>query len=333
MPIPSPNHGESRSEYVSRVMPMLSKERPGNQKQAVAIAFSEWKRHKAKGRQAKAGRRKARKMFVKKSNAQDVSKLLMAGVSLITGQHGQGDVFYSKGTGVARVVFRPDRDSSYFDEWKTKVASVLGLNETRISVSPSAPKEWGEGSDWVKVSHDGSVEIDPGLQAPQEPEPEPRDQQESSAEEAPLDGPESEVPTPPVTVRIAARYVAREQICKVEEEPDYTFVLAAALVPDRPDMQGDVIDSHEIEKAAHGFVENSQRSGVQHKAKLKKREAVLVESYIVRAENYEVNGFKLPVGTWMTGWRAYDRELRDSLKSGFFRGLSIAGEGRVEPIT
>jgi Putative phage serine protease XkdF len=327
VPIPSPNRGESQKAYISRVMPMLSKEHTDNPKQAVAIAYSEYRRHKSKMRSAKAGRRKARKMFVKKSAAEETSKLLLAGVSLICGTTNQGEVFYDRSNQTARVVLRSDRTPGYFDEWKSKVAEVLGINDSRVSVSPSAPREWGTGSQLVRVLPDGSVEIDPGLEAVEEPEPLDT-QQELPTEESAA----ATVEQPATPAKIAARFEAYEPLCKIEDEPDFTFILGPVLTPEKADRQGDIISVEEIEKAAHSYVQNCQAAGVLHKVRLKKRDAVLVESYTVRSPNYEINGVPIEVGSWVVGFRIYEPQIRASIKNGTFRGFSIHGDSWTRPI-
>jgi len=51
MPMPMPHSGETRSEFVGRFMAstLMQKEYP-KQKQRLAVAFSEWRKHKRRKR-------------------------------------------------------------------------------------------------------------------------------------------------------------------------------------------------------------------------------------------------------------------------------------------
>lgn len=118
------------------------------------------------------------------------------------------------------------------------------------------------------------------------------------------------------------------EILKAEEHPDFTFVLSPILVPDEPDAHGDVVSADEIEKAAHGFVENSRKGSLMHRFDLDASRLVLVESYIMRHTN-QISGVRIAKGTWMGGWRIYDPELRSQVRGGELRGFSIGGRARV----
>jgi len=108
----------------------------------------------------------------------------------------------------------------------------------------------------------------------------------------------------------------------VKRSEDAGFILAAVLVPDEIDLQGDVISAEEIERAAYDYMEASQRGGYMHKQVL--QDVVLVESTILRAETM-INGVPLAKGTWLVGFRVYNEELRELIKDGTITGLSIGG--------
>lgn len=322
MPIPRPRPNEKQSDYVSRCMGAIGGEYD-DKKQAVAICFSTYK----KGRKMKTKRRKAYKLYVRKSQAENNAKLLLHGISMICGTGSQGEVYYDKHSQVARVVLRPDRDQGMFDTWKQQVCNVLGINEARLSVTPSAPRGWGEGSSWVHIRPDGQVEIDPMLAAVTRP----ADVVDDHGDVLPTLETESPAELPAVPTKIAARYVESGPILKADENPDFMFVMGPIMVPEKADRQGDVIAPEEIEKASHGYVEDSQRAGMQHAVVLKKRDIVMVESHIVRSDNYVLEGTPVTKGTWLVGFRVYNPEIRKAIKSGRFRGFSIGGDGFVKP--
>ena len=121
------------------------------------------------------------------------------------------------------------------------------------------------------------------------------------------------------------------RVLKIQDDQEYTYVLSAALVPERTDSHGDIISAEEIEKSAHGYMENSQRAGVMHKKMVPRKGAALVESYILRQETV-IARKRLPVGTWMVAFRVYDEELRKKVLSGEFKGVSIGGTGKIEEL-
>lgn len=123
---------------------------------------------------------------------------------------------------------------------------------------------------------------------------------------------------------------------KIDDEPGdpgYTFVLGPVLVPDRIDKQGDLIEASEIEKAAHGYMEDSQRGGFMHSEMLSKRSVQLVESYIKRTKPRNTSNpiDQLPEGTWLIAYRVYDEELRKMIRAGRLTGFSIGGRGMRLP--
>ena len=126
---------------------------------------------------------------------------------------------------------------------------------------------------------------------------------------------------------MALAFANRCSFLKTEEHPDYTFVLGPVLVPDKPDLQGDVISSDEIEKAAHDFMQDSQRPGLMHQLMLGSRDASVVESYILR-RSYKVGSRSLAKGTWMVAMRVYNKDLRKLIREGTLKGYSIGGHGQ-----
>jgi hypothetical protein len=110
----------------------------------------------------------------------------------------------------------------------------------------------------------------------------------------------------------------------LEKSVDAGFVLVPALVPEERDLQGDIISAEVIEQAAHDYMQESQTVGLMHKAVA--QGVVLVESYLARCD-MEIAGVPVVKGTWLTGYRIYNQELRAAILSGVFNGVSIGGEG------
>ena len=120
------------------------------------------------------------------------------------------------------------------------------------------------------------------------------------------------------------------EFAKAEEHPDYTFILGPVLVPEKVDRQGDVISADVIEKAAHDYMEDSQRPGLMHQLMLGTRDARVVESFIART-NMKMGGRTIKKGTWMVAMRVYNEELRKMIRAGKFTGFSIGGHGTGTP--
>jgi len=116
------------------------------------------------------------------------------------------------------------------------------------------------------------------------------------------------------------------EIVKVLDESEFTYVLGPVLVPESVDKQGDIVSREEVEKAAHGYMEDSQRPGLMHRLMLGNRDAAVVESYLTRVE-HKFGKRTIPEGTWMVGMRLYEERLRKLVLSGEMRGYSIGGQG------
>jgi len=125
------------------------------------------------------------------------------------------------------------------------------------------------------------------------------------------------------------RMESTHRFFKVEEHPDYTFVLGPVLVPESIDKQGDIIAADEIEKTAHDYMEDSQRPGLMHQLMLGSRDVQVVESYIMRDET-KVDDRVIKAGTWMVAMRIYNDDLRKMVRTSKLRGFSIGGHGVAE---
>lgn len=112
----------------------------------------------------------------------------------------------------------------------------------------------------------------------------------------------------------------------VKVSPDGKFVVAPILVPETVDLEGDIISREEIEKAAHDFMEFFQNVGLMHEKILTTKDAVIVESSILRGD-ITINGHKLKKGTWIGAFKIHNEKLRDAIKSGKLKGVSIGGVG------
>jgi len=132
-----------------------------------------------------------------------------------------------------------------------------------------------------------------------------------------------------LSITIASGPITTSRFHKIlKASEDFGFVLVPILVPDEADLQGDIISAEDIEKAAHAYMEESQRGGYMHRQIL--TDVVLVESYLLRAD-MEIEGQIVKQGTWLGAWRIYNEELRTLIKEGKITGVSIGGSAqRIE---
>lgn len=117
--------------------------------------------------------------------------------------------------------------------------------------------------------------------------------------------------------------------CKVDEEK--RIVTGPVLVPFAVDLQGDFEFPEDIEKAAHGFLEDARTIGEMHRKF--GNIGVPVESWILREDLFVDNGtqFKIyPRGTWMMSVKVVKDEVWKDVKDGKLRGFSIGFRGTRE---
>lgn len=99
------------------------------------------------------------------------------------------------------------------------------------------------------------------------------------------------------------------------------------------DLQGDVIDTEELEKAAYDHVLNFRSTGERHDPSLRKK-GRLVESCVFTKEKQEAMG--IPPGTvpegWWVGYKIEDPDAWEKIKKGDYQMFSVEGKGQRTPI-
>lgn len=120
------------------------------------------------------------------------------------------------------------------------------------------------------------------------------------------------------------------QVIKVEDEQQ--VVRGVVLEPDVVDSQDDIMNSVEIEKAAHGFMVEVQRGvgaiGVDHESPA---DAVVVESFVAPVEFTEGDQ-TIRKGSWVLAVKVFDQDLWESVKSGDRTAFSIHGRAEREQV-
>lgn len=111
----------------------------------------------------------------------------------------------------------------------------------------------------------------------------------------------------------------------IKEDDPQKLVYGVVYEPDVEDSQGDAMDAGEIEKAAHGFMENYQQIDKQHD--FTTHAGQVVESYIAPAD-MEIGTQTVTKGTWVLVTKATD-EIWDAIQKGEYTGYSLAGQAEV----
>lgn len=122
-------------------------------------------------------------------------------------------------------------------------------------------------------------------------------------------------------------------------EPDKMLVFGWGNVAIRKDgkqvadLQGDVIDPEELEKAAYEHVLNFRNAGERHDPALRKK-GRLVESCVFTKEKQAAIGIPpgiVPEGWWV-GYKIDDPAAWDKIKKGEYAMFSVEGRGERTPI-
>lgn len=125
------------------------------------------------------------------------------------------------------------------------------------------------------------------------------------------------------------------EIAKVDTDKRQVFGWASVTeINGKPvvDLQNDVLETYELEKAAYDYVLNSRVGGEMHRRVGKsspKQVGSLIESMVITPEKIEKMG--LPPDTprgWWIGFKVQDEEVWQNVKKGKYAGFSIHGLGK-----
>jgi hypothetical protein len=128
------------------------------------------------------------------------------------------------------------------------------------------------------------------------------------------------------------------EISKVDTDKRQIFGWASVTsVNGQPvvDLQDDVLDLEEIEKAAYSFVQKSRIGGNMHQKEETGPIHVsdMIESMVITPEKKKAMGLpdEVPEGWWV-GFKVNDDQTWADAKAGKLAGLSIHGSGRRVPV-
>lgn len=130
------------------------------------------------------------------------------------------------------------------------------------------------------------------------------------------------------------------EISKVDEDKRQVFGWASVTEIDGEpvvDLQNDLLDTYELEKAAYDYVLHSRVGGAMHERMKKsapKQVGTLIESFVVTPEKVEKMGLppETPQGWWIGFQLGEDDDVWKKVKKGEFTGFSIHGVGKRTPV-
>lgn len=123
--------------------------------------------------------------------------------------------------------------------------------------------------------------------------------------------------------------LAKDLIIKAKDAPKQ-ILYCVVMEPGTVDLQDDVTDASEIEKAAHQYLLDSRVVGDSHRKNgrgtIIEADAGVVESFIAPVD-FEVGTERILKGSWIIAIKVNDSELWKSVEDGDITGVSIGGVG------
>lgn len=114
----------------------------------------------------------------------------------------------------------------------------------------------------------------------------------------------------------------------IKADDPQQLVYGVVYAPDVADAHDDYMTAEDIEKAAHGFMENYQNIDKQHD--FETEAGKVVESYVAPVD-MEIGEETIAKGTWVLVTKATN-EMWESIQKGEFTGYSLAGTAEVEEV-
>lgn len=108
----------------------------------------------------------------------------------------------------------------------------------------------------------------------------------------------------------------------IEKAEEKQLVYGIVYEPDIEDTQGDVATAEEIEKAAHGFLEQYNQMSIEHERLTS--QAKVVESYVA-PQDLLLGQQEVKKGSWILVSHIVDPDLWQQVKKGDITGYSMEG--------
>jgi hypothetical protein len=120
-----------------------------------------------------------------------------------------------------------------------------------------------------------------------------------------------------------------KDISIAKKDDEQGVVWGIVYEPDKVDTQGDSASAEEIKKAAYAFMKARNLLNVDKGHNFQNVDAHVAESWIVRKGD---ELFPESVGAWAVAIKVESDELKDAIKKGEIKALSMAGTAETETI-
>ena len=115
----------------------------------------------------------------------------------------------------------------------------------------------------------------------------------------------------------------------VRKDAARQIVTGPALIPDKPDKEGDVVRKSTIEDVAYDYMSEHQMVDEMHDEQARDGHSV-VESYVA-PQDIDLGDETVPEGSWIVSVKLSDDAWK-RVEQGEFTGFSIQGAGSRQPL-
>lgn len=117
-------------------------------------------------------------------------------------------------------------------------------------------------------------------------------------------------------------------ICKDAKKQIVYGVIYEPFDGTNADAHGDYASAEDIEKAAHGFMEEYQAINLMHESPLYNNDVKICESFIAPTDFY-VGGQMIKKGSWVMATHVVNKELWKMIEDGVLNAYSMEGTGKT----
>lgn len=126
-----------------------------------------------------------------------------------------------------------------------------------------------------------------------------------------------------------------KQFSVVHKNDERRLTYSIVYEPNVTDAHQDFATPAEIEKAAHGFMEEyalmQGATGIDHARDTTPAQVVVVESYIAPVD-FQLGGQAVKKGSWIMVMKIHDDRIWEAVKSGRYTGYSLEGLAERVPV-
>ncbi|WP_338542801.1 XkdF-like putative serine protease domain-containing protein [Paenibacillus tundrae] len=132
-------------------------------------------------------------------------------------------------------------------------------------------------------------------------------------------------------IKAAGKNAIQKQVQIAKVDDTQHIVIGVVYQPDVEDAHGDMMDSVEIEKAAHLFMQEQHTYNIDKQHDLDADKGYVVESYIAPCD-MEIGDQVIAKGSWVAGVKVTDDDTWEDIQKGDITGFSMFGVGKREEV-